>query len=186
MPQVFTLGHSTRSIDEFIGLLRAFGVELLVDVRRFPGSKRHPHFAADNLAKALTVAGIGYSHEPDLGGFRKPRSDSPNTAWRNDGFRAYADHMDTREFRAALARLMERAREKTAAIMCAEATPWRCHRQLISDALTALGWQVTHILGVGKVEEHQLNPSARRLEDGKLVYVEPRRDQGDLFGDSEA
>lgn len=184
MPQIFTVGHSTRSIDEFVGLLREFGVAVLVDVRRFPGSKRHPHFAAESLATMLAANSIDYVHEPDLGGFRRPRSDSPNTGWRNEGFRAYADHMDTLEFRTALARLMERARKGSAAIMCAEATPWRCHRQLISDALTSRGWRVIHILGGGKSEVHQLNPNAQRLEDGRLVYREPPRHQGDLFGNA--
>ena len=185
MPRMFSLGHSTRAIEEFVDLLREFGVTCLVDVRRFPSSKRHPHFAAEPLAAALAEAGVDYIHEPDLGGYRKPRPDSLNTGWRSDGFRAYADYMDTPEFRAALERLMERAGEEATAIMCAEATPWRCHRQLISDAVTALGWEVIHILGVGNTEVHGLNPSARVLEDGRLVYREPQSDQGDLFPDAE-
>ncbi len=182
---MFSLGHSTREIDELVARLREFGVTCVVDVRRFPSSKRHPHFAAEPLAAALAEVGVEYVHEPDLGGYRKPRPDSPNTGWRSDGFRAYADHMDTPEFRAALARLMERAGERATAIMCAEATPWRCHRQLISDALTALGWEVIHILGAGKAEAHALNPNARVLEGGRLVYPEPQSDQGDLFADTE-
>jgi uncharacterized protein (DUF488 family) len=181
MLRIFSIGHSTRSIDEFIGLLREHDVTVLVDVRRFPGSKRHPHFRADSLAVALAQAGIDYAHEPDLGGYRKPRPDSLHTAWRNDGFRGYADHMDTREFRAALDRLMQRARERPTAIMCAEVVPWRCHRQLISDALIALDWEVIHVLGQGETSTHRLNPHARRLEDGRLIYAEPCPEQSDLF-----
>jgi uncharacterized protein (DUF488 family) len=185
MPRILSLGHSTRAIDEFLVLLREFGVTCLVDVRRFASSKRYPHFAAEPLAAALGEAGVDYVHEPDLGGYRKPRRDSLNTAWRSDGFRAYADHMDTPEFRAALERLMKREGEQVTAMMCAEATPWRCHRQLISDAVTALGWQVVHILGAGKAEVHSLNPNAEVLEDGRLVYRELQSDQGDLFSDAE-
>lgn len=182
---MFTIGHSTREVGEFVDLLIEFGVTCLVDVRRFPRSKRHPHFAAAPLAAALTEAGVDYVHEPDLGGYRKGRADSPNTAWRSDGFRAYADYMDGPEFQTALKRLIERAGERSAAMMCAEATPWRCHRQLISDALVARGWEVSHILGVGRAEVHALNPSARVLEDGRLIYRDLRSDQGDFFTDAE-
>ena len=136
------------------------------------------------MAAALAEAGVDYVHEPDLGGYRKPRPDSLNIAWRSGGFRAYADYMDTAEFRLALERLMARAGERTTAIMCAEATPWRCHRQLISDALVALGWEVIHVLGTGKAEAHTLNPNARVLEDGHLVYADPQSDQADLFPDA--
>ena len=186
MPRIFSIGHSTRSMDEFVALLREHGVTVLVDVRRFPGSKRHPHFGADSLASAMAEAGIDYVHEPDLGGYRKPRPDSPHTAWRNDGFRGYADHMDTPAFRAALGRLTQRARERPTAIMCAEAMPWRCHRQLISDALTAVDWEVIHILAAGKAATHRLNPRARRLEGGRLIYAEPPAEQSDLFGPVES
>jgi uncharacterized protein (DUF488 family) len=186
MPQIYSIGHSTRTIAGFVDLLNEFGIKLLVDVRRFPNSRRHPHFAAVPLAAALAKAGVDYVHEPDMGGFREVRSGSSNTAWRNDGFRAYADHMDTREFDAALDRLMQEASEARTAIMCAEATPWRCHRQLISDALTVRGWEVTHILDVERIEPHRLNPNAQRLEDGRLVYREPPPDQGELFDETGA
>lgn len=182
MPRIFSIGHSTRSIDEFVGLLRENDVAVLVDVRRFPGSKRNPHFGTGSLAATLSEAGVDYVHEPDLGGYRKPRPDSPHKAWQNDGFRAYADHMDTREFRAALDRLIQRASGRLAAIMCAEAVPWRCHRQLISDALTTRDWEVIHILGPGETSTHRLNPHARRLEDGRLIYAERHPEQNDLFG----
>jgi len=184
MPRIFSLGHSTRGIDEFTDLVREFGVTCLVDVRRFPSSKRHPHFAAGSLAAVLAAAGVEYVHEPDLGGYRKARPDSRNTGWSSGGFRAYADYMNTPEFRAALERLTKRAGERITAMMCAEATPWRCHRQLISDALTALGWEVIHILGAGRVEAHVLNPNARILEDGHLVYPAPESCQGNLFPDA--
>ncbi|MGD8698611.1 MAG: DUF488 domain-containing protein [Gemmatimonadales bacterium] len=181
---MFTIGHSTREIGEFVDLLREFGVTCLVDVRRFPSSKRYPHFAASPLAAALAEAGFDYVHEPDLGGYRKGRADSPNTAWRSGSFRAYADYMEAPEFREALERLMERAGERVTAIMCAEATPWRCHRQLISDVLVARGWDVIHILGTGRAEAHAMNPNARVLEDGRLIYRDPGSDQGDLFPDA--
>jgi uncharacterized protein (DUF488 family) len=181
MLHVYTIGHSTRSTDELLQLLREHGVTCLVDVRRFPSSKRHPHFGGEALAASLGAAGNGYSHEPDMGGYRKPRSDSPNTAWRSAGFQAYADHMDTEEFRAALDRLIERAGRGSTAIMCAEATPWRCHRRLISDALVARGHEVIHVLGSAKVETHALNPDAQALADGRLVYPRPPPEQMGLF-----
>ena len=137
-PPVFTIGHSTRSADELLGLLRENGIRLPVDVRRFPGLWLHPHFGSGaELAGSLREAGIEYRHEPDLGGRRDPRPDLPNTAWRNASFRAYADHMDSPEFRAALGRLLADAEARATTVMCAEAVPWRCHRNLIADALIA-------------------------------------------------
>ncbi|NIQ55866.1 MAG: DUF488 family protein, partial [Gammaproteobacteria bacterium] len=144
MATIYTIGHSTRGADELIDLLREHGVTRLVDVRRFPTSRRHPHFSRDPLAAALEGVGIDYAHEGDLGGYRTPRQDSPNTAWRARGFQAYADHMETEGFRAALERLEEAAERAPTAIMCAEAVPWRCHRQLIADALVARGHRVIH------------------------------------------
>lgn len=170
MSRVFTIGHSTRAWPEFLQLLREHGVDHLVDVRRFPASRRHPHFAQQALSRALLEVGVEYSHEPDLGGFRKPLAESPNTAWRSAGFRAYADHMDSSEFREALSRLIGLASERTVAIMCAEATPWRCHRQLISDALVARDHEVIHVLGPGRADRHVLNASARVLPDFRIVY----------------
>lgn len=164
----FTVGHSTRPAAELIALLEEARAPLLVDVRRFPGSRRHPQFARAALAAALQAAGIGYRHEPDLGGRRSPRAGSPNTAWRDAGFRGYADHMGSPDFARALDAL--RASPPRTAILCAEAVPWRCHRQLIADALVARGDEVRHILGPGRHEPHALHPSARLAEDGTLTY----------------
>jgi uncharacterized protein (DUF488 family) len=158
---LFTLGHSTRQIGELLQLLAEHGVELLVDVRRFPASRRHPQFGREALAASLAAAGIEYSHEPDLGGRRQPLPASPHTAWRVAAFRGYADYMDAPEFRAALERLLERAARSRTAILCAEAVPWRCHRRLIADAATAAGAEVLHILAPGRAERHELDPNAR-------------------------
>ena len=176
MNPVFTIGHSTRSIAEFIELLRENGVDILVDVRRFPMSGRYPHFNRDELARTLAEAGIKYQHEEILGGRRTPRPDSPNSAWRNAQFRGYADHMDTAPFRTALARLAAAAGATVQAIMCAEAVPWRCHRNLLADALVARGLDVHHILAAGKRSSHQLNKDARVLAGYRIVYG-PRVDQ---------
>jgi uncharacterized protein (DUF488 family) len=178
---IFTVGHSTRSAEDLIALLEAQGITVLVDVRRFPGSRRHPQFGRDALAGALAARGIRYAHAPGLGGRRPVRPDSPNTAWRDRGFRGYADHMQTREFVEALAELEDLAARETVAIMCAEAVPWRCHRRLISDALVAHGIRVLHILGPGRVEEHVLDPHARVRPDGSLVYPAAADPQAGLF-----
>jgi uncharacterized protein (DUF488 family) len=178
---VFTIGHSTRSIQELLDLLTAHGVRLLVDVRRFPASRRHPQFSRDALASSLAAAGIGYVHEPDLGGRRAARPDSQHTAWRVEAFRGYADHMETAEFGAALERLMHRAADTPTVILCAEAVPWRCHRRLISDALVARGVQVLHILSPGRAEPHELDPNARILPGGRLLYAGAAGDQPSLF-----
>ena len=178
MPPVYTIGHSTRAAEELISLLAEHGVEVLMDVRRYPASRRHPQFSRDTLDAALASAGIEYMHEPRLGGRRTPRPDSPNTAWRVEAFRGYADHMDTPDFRETLERLIHLAGERTVAILCAEAVPWRCHRRLISDALVARGIEVRHILGPHRADPHELDPNARVLDGGRLVYSGP---QGDLF-----
>lgn len=157
---------------------------MLVDVRRYPGSRRHPQFSRDALAASLASAGIEYVHEPDLGGRRAARPGSPHTAWRVEAFRGYADHMETPEFGAALARLMERAARETAAILCAEAVPWRCHRRLISDALLARGVPVLHIMGRGRADPHELDPNARVLPGGRLLYAGPDGGQRTLFEDA--
>jgi uncharacterized protein (DUF488 family) len=167
---VHTIGHSTRPIDELIALLGESGVELLVDVRRFPVSRRHPQFGKDRLALALADVEIGYRHEPDLGGHRTPRQDSPNTAWREPAFRGYADHMDSPEFRDAVGRVLGRAALTPIVVMCAEADPRRCHRQLLADALVVRGAEVRHILGPGSLEGHVLHPKARLLSEGRIVY----------------
>lgn len=179
MALVYTIGHSTRPLEEFLELLHAHGVELLVDVRRFPGSRRNPQYGSAELEQALASVSIDYVHEPELGGRRAGTSDgtaSPNTHWRDAGFRGYADHMATGAFAEALERLRRRAAERQCVVMCAEAVPWRCHRQLIADALVAAGDDVAHIIGPGKARPHALNPAARAGVDGRLVYPgEPGR-----------
>lgn len=167
---IYTVGHSTRAIGELLGLLAAHGVGQVVDVRRYPASRRHPQFAQAALARALAAAGIAYRHEPDLGGRRPARRDSPNTAWRTPAFRGYADYMETPPFQAALGRLVETARTRPSAILCAEAVPWRCHRQLIADALVIQGIEVRHIIGPGEPAPHRLSPHAQRLAGGRLRY----------------
>lgn len=167
---IFTLGHSTRPVEELIGLLREHAVELVVDVRRFPGSRRYPQYGKDALAASLGAAGIAYRHEGDLGGRRPAVPDSPNTFWRNAQFRGYADHLGTAAARAALEQLAAEEPSRRMALLCAEAVPWRCHRQLIADALVARGVEVLHILAPGRAERHTINPSARVGPDGRMVY----------------
>jgi uncharacterized protein (DUF488 family) len=167
---LFTIGHSTQSLADFVGLLRDAGVELVVDVRRFPGSRRHPQFGRERLAAGLAEAGIGYRHEEALGGRRRAREDSANTAWRNDQLRGYADHMASEEFRSALARLLELAGEPPTAVMCAEAYWRHCHRQLLADAVAAAGWEVVHLLPGGRREVHPPHPQLRIDERRGLSY----------------
>ena len=168
---VYTVGHSTRAIQELLELLNESGVRLLVDVRRYPASRRYPHFTGAALAASLAQAGIAYRHERDLGGHREPRPGSPNTALRAAALRGYADHMATAAFRAALARLEEDAGSRRTVILCAEADPHRCHRQLVADALVARGTGVLHILGPARVEAHALHPAARPTQDEGIVYA---------------
>ena len=163
---IVTIGHSTRTAEQFLGLLQAHGVTLIADVRTIPRSRRHPHFTADALAAFLQVHGIAYEHFPGLGGLRKPRADSPNTGWRHPSFRAYADHMATAEFGAAIAELLSVARNHRVAVTCAEAQPWRCHRQLIADALVAREVEVRHIFTETRASAHELTPFARVDENG--------------------
>jgi uncharacterized protein (DUF488 family) len=169
--RVFTIGHSTRGLDEFIGMLRAQGVDRLIDVRTVPRSRTNPQFNRDTLPDALALNGIGYEHEPRLGGLRRTHSDSENTGWKNASFRGYADHMATPEFRAAIERVIEIADNATPGLMCAEAVPWRCHRGLIADALTVRGIRVAHIMSVGKAQPHRMTPFAR-VEGGEITYPE--------------
>jgi uncharacterized protein (DUF488 family) len=166
---VHTVGHSTRPLADFLALLHGHGIAAVADVRRFPGSRRHPHFVRDALAAALAGEGLGYAWLEALGGRRHGRADSPHVAWRNAAFRAYADHMDTAEFRAGLDALLRLAAERPTAVMCAEAVPWRCHRQLVADALTARGVCVRHVTGPGAADIHRLTPFAR-LEGERVVY----------------
>jgi len=165
---IFTIGHSTLPVEKFVQLLEANGVELLVDIRSMPRSRRNPQFNRDALPEPLGAVGIGYLHAPELGGMRHPRSDSRNGAWQNDGFRGYADYMQTAEFAAAIEKLIELGRKKQIAIMCAEAVPWRCHRSLVSDALTARGIAVEHIMG-SRRQAHGLTSFAQ-VEGTRVWY----------------
>jgi len=158
---VFTIGHSTRSIEVFIRLLRAHQVQQLLDIRRIPRSRHNPQFNRENLSAALRRARIHYRHLPRLGGLRHSRRDSPNTAWRNASFRGYADYMQTPEFEIGLERCIGLAKRQRAALMCAEAVPWRCHRTLIADALVARGMQVREITSRLRARDHVLTPWAR-------------------------
>jgi uncharacterized protein (DUF488 family) len=166
---LWTVGHSTRSIDDFLEILREHEITLLADVRRFPGSRRHPQFGQDALAASLQNAGVGYVHFPELGGRRHPRKDSPNTAWRDAAFRGYADHMMTTEFHSGIERLLSIAARDRIAIMCAEAVWWQCHRSLIADFLKASGHLVIHANSPGRSEPHPYT-SAAHVVDGALTY----------------
>ena len=165
---LFTIGHSTRSLEQFLGLLEREGATHLVDVRAFPTSARYPHFSRPALERAIIDVGGRYTHSPSLGGRRRGRRDSHNTQWRNASFRAYADYMETREFGDALDDLLKLAGLEPTAIMCAEAVPWRCHRSLISDAVVARGVEVYHILD-SQTQPHRLT-SFGRIADGRVRY----------------
>lgn len=166
---LYTVGHSNRSAEEFTGLLRGNGVEVLADVRRLPGSNKYPHFNRDELSDSLAGAGIRYVYLEGLGGRRRPNKDSRNVAWRNKSFRAYADHMETAEFREGVEALLVHARQSRTAVMCAEAVWWRCHRALIADYLKSVGVTVYHIMGAGSNRPHPYT-SAARVVDGRLSY----------------
>ena len=166
---VLTVGHSTHRVAEFIAMLEAHGVDLLVDVRTVPRSRHNPQFNRDVLPRSLAEAEIRYVGLPSLGGLRRARPDSPNLAWRNASFRGYADYMQTAEFRENLARLIELSRETQAAIMCAEAVPWRCHRSLIADALVVRGIPVEHIMSVSGSHRHKLTSFAR-VRGKQIIY----------------
>jgi uncharacterized protein (DUF488 family) len=168
--RIWTIGHSTRMIDEFISLLEENEIKLLVDVRAWPGSRRYPQFNKDALAESLSAHGIRYEHFPELGGKRKSKPDSRNTAWRNASFRGYADYMETEQFQKGIERLLDAGEVGPTAIMCAEAVWWRCHRSLIADYLKARGVEVLHVLAANKVEPHPYT-SAARIVDGALSYA---------------
>lgn len=168
-PLVFTVGHSTRSFEELLELLRAHAVERLVDVRTVPRSRRNPQFNRETLAKSLRNRRIRYRHMKDLGGLRRPARDSVNTAWRNASFRGYADYMQTEPFRQALERLGELARERATVIMCAEAVPWRCHRSMIADALIVRGFEVRDIMSATSARPRALSPMAH-VDGRQLTY----------------
>jgi uncharacterized protein (DUF488 family) len=166
---IWTIGHSTRTLEDFLALLRTHKIESLVDVRHYPGSRRYPQFNKEVLAESLAKVGIEYHHLVSLGGRRRPRPDSHNTAWRHEAFRGYADYMGSESFAEGIKRLIELARNKRVAIMCAEAVWWRCHRSMIADYLKAHGYKVLHIQRATKAEEHPFT-SAARIVDGKLSY----------------
>jgi uncharacterized protein (DUF488 family) len=168
--RVFTLGHSTHSFEDFQALLAAHEVQRVADVRRFPQSRRHPQFGAASLAEALSAHGVDYRHLPVLGGRRRAATGSPNGGWDNDAFRGYADHALTAQFAAALDELCTLARDRPTAIMCAEGLWWQCHRRIIADRLTVLGWTVLHIGPDGAVTEHALPPFAIPQRDGTVLY----------------
>jgi uncharacterized protein (DUF488 family) len=162
---IYTIGHSTRSAGEFVGLLQAHGIRQVADVRKVPKSKRHPQFVKEALDATLGAHGILYRHFPDLGGMRKPRPGSVNTALRHESFRGYADHMETEAFRGALADLVDFSRAAATAVMCAEAVWWRCHRRLLSDVLLVRGVPVRHILSSADPKPHELSEFARQTAD---------------------
>jgi uncharacterized protein (DUF488 family) len=166
---IWTIGHSTRSLEELISILDSFEIKLLADIRSFPGSRRFPQFNKELLKKTIPKAGIEYIHLPELGGRRKAKPDSKNTAWRLAAFRGYADYMETDEFKNAIEELENLALTKRTAYMCSEAVWWRCHRSLVSDYLKVHGWKVMHIMGEGKATEHPFTAPAQEKQ-GKLFY----------------
>ena len=166
---ILTVGHSNRSLADFLAILEAHRIDRILDVRRFPVSRKWPHFNAENLARSLPDAGIAYVGLSELGGRRRARPDSPHVRWRMEAFRGYADFMDTSEFEAGLARVLEHARTGRAALMCAEAVPWRCHRSLIADTLIARGEEVVDALSATSSRPHAL-PEFARVEKGRVVY----------------
>jgi len=172
LKRIYTIGHSTRTLDELVALLRDHGVTRLADIRRYPGSRRHPQFSRDTLEVSLPQHDIAYEHFAGLGGRRNPRKDSENLAWENEQFRGYADHMAGEVFQRAVDQLL--AAEEATAVMCAEAVPWRCHRNLLADELVRRGVEVLHILGPGQSRMHELSAMAR-IEDGRVVYPLPQR-----------
>lgn len=169
METVFTAGHSNRTLEDFIALLRNAGVAQAIDIRRYPASRKWPHFNAEALAASLPEAGIAYVGLPSLGGRRRANPDSRHTAWKNDTFRAYADFLETPEARRAIARLEEASRHLASAFFCAEAVPWRCHRSLVADALVARGWEVADLIGPGSARPHVL-PAFARIAGSEVIY----------------
>ena len=171
---IYTVGHSTRSLDELVAVLESAEIRLLVDVRSVPRSRHHPHFDSEALTSSLPARGTRYRHEKALGGFRRPRADSPNVGWEHPAFRGYADYMPSREFRDALERLQALGREGATCFMCAEAQWWRCHRRLIADALVVRGWSVLHLGLAAEPVPHQLTPFAVLEPGGELRYPHPQ------------
>ncbi len=180
MQTLWTIGHSTRDWETFVAMLRQAEIAVLADVRRFPGSRRNPQFSGETMAQRLPEDGIAYRPMPELGGRRPAHPDSPNTAWRNAGFRGYADYMMSDEYRAARSLLESIAQEKRVAVMCAEAMWWQCHRGLIADDFKSRGWEVINLMAPGRQEPHPYT-SAARIVDGRLDYSLPPEPQAGLF-----
>jgi uncharacterized protein (DUF488 family) len=170
--RIYTIGHSTRTLEEFLALLREHGITRLADIRRYPGSRRHPHFSGESLQQTLPEHGVDYIHFGSLGGRRNPAKSSPNGAWENPQFRGYADHMATAEFQQAVDRLLDS--DQPTVYMCAEAVPWRCHRNLLSDELVRRGVEVLHIVAPGSTQPHALNKMAR-IERDRVIYPPEQR-----------
>jgi uncharacterized protein (DUF488 family) len=170
---IWTIGHSTRTLEHFIEMLRSVCIEVLVDIRSYPGSKRYPHFNKENLKVSLPENNVQYIHLRSLGGRRPARLDSKNTSWKNSAFRGYADYMETNEFKEAIQELEKIALKQKTAYMCSEAVWWRCHRSMVSDYLKAEGWTVCHIMDIGKSTEHTYTAPAK-IVDGRLSYEEKR------------
>ena len=166
---VFTIGHSTRTLEEFIQLLKTNGIKLLVDVRTTPRSRHNPQFNKETLPASLKAESVRYIHVPEIGGLRRPQRDSVNLAWKNSGFRGYADYMQTKEFTDSLLKIIALARENCTALMCAEALPWRCHRSLISDALVVRHVKVRHIISASSIITHELSELAH-VDGFKITY----------------
>lgn len=168
---IYTIGHSTHSLIDFLDMLHSFDIKMLIDIRSLPGSRRYPQFDKESLKISLEEAGIQYIHMIDLGGRRKVKKDSKNNRWNNDSFKGYADYMETEEFGNAIGKLEQIALKQTTAYMCAEAVWWRCHRSMVSDYLKAKGWTVLHIMAKGKFQEHNYTAPAR-IVDGNVLYFD--------------
>lgn len=169
---IYTIGHSTHTVEVFIAMLQSFKVKTIVDIRRFPGSRKFPQFDQENLKTALEEVGIQYISMLELGGRRKPNKDSKNTSWKNESFRGYADYMETIAFSNAVVKLEKIGLLQTTAYMCSEAVWWRCHRSMVSDYLKAKGWNVLHIMGIDKVQEHKYTAPAKVVGSNVFYYDE--------------
>lgn len=180
--RVYTIGHSTRTVDELVAMLASFGVSTLADVRTVPRSRHNPQFNTDALAVSLEARGMHYVHLPKLGGLRRPRKDSPNGGWRNLSFRGYADYMLTGDFEAGLAELREQSSSGPVAVMCAEAVHWRCHRSLVADALLVRGAAVEHISAVSRSSPHALTPFAE-VHGTRITYPDENVAQRSMLKD---
>jgi uncharacterized protein (DUF488 family) len=166
---IFTIGHSTRSLDDLIAMLKAHSIRRLIDVRTMPRSRKNPQFNRETMPAALALHGIAYEHEARLGGLRRARVDSQNTGWKNASFRGYADYMQTTDFEEGLERLVKAGGRERVAIMCAEAVPWRCHRSLVADALSVRGVPVEHVMSTTKSQTHSMTRFAK-VSDGRICY----------------